>query len=88
VKENQVEISADPSGQNLSPDGKFVGTFSGSGITGQFHDLSQLPSSWPVHKLRRKRATWQGALTGRSGRMPLAFLGFDVKAQTNSFPSP
>lgn len=59
VKGKQLEIAADPSGQSLCPEGKFVGTLSGSGITGQFRDISQLPSSWPVHKLRRKETTWQ-----------------------------
>ena len=59
VKGSQIEIAADPSGQNLCPDGKFVGAFSRGGITGQFQDLSQLPSSWTVHKLRRRKATWK-----------------------------
>ena len=59
VKGNQIEIAADPSGQSLCPNGKFVGRLSGAGITGQFRDPSQLPSSWVVHKLRRQRATQQ-----------------------------
>ena len=59
VKGNQIEIAADPSGQSLCPNGKFVGRFSGAGITGQFRDLSLLPSSWAVHKLGHQRATRQ-----------------------------
>lgn len=59
LKGSQVEIAADPSGQSLCPDGRFVGVSSGSGITGQFRDASQLPSSWSVHNLRRTRTTWQ-----------------------------
>ena len=55
----QVEIAADPSGHSLCPEGRFVGVSSGSGITGQFRDASQLPSSWPVHNLRRTRTSWQ-----------------------------
>ena len=58
-KENRIEIAGDPSGRSLCPDGKFVGTFADSGISGQFQDLSQLPSSWHVHKLRRRAAIRQ-----------------------------
>ena len=59
VSGSQIEIEVDPSGQNRCPAGKFVGSFSRSGLTGKFQDMSQLPSSWPVHKLQKKVAAWQ-----------------------------